>query len=37
MPEKSPKKPAVKKPGRSIKEKRQDKKDKQEGKKTLGI
>ena len=37
MPEKSPQKPAGKKVGKSIKEKRRDKKDKQDVKKGLGI
>ena len=36
MPEKSPQKPAGKKPGKSIKEKRQAKKDKQASKKGFG-
>ena len=36
MPEKSPQKPAGKKPGKSLKEKRADKKDKQQHKTALG-
>jgi hypothetical protein len=35
MPEKSPQKPAGKKPGRSLKEKRAAKKDKKEGRSTI--
>ena len=36
MTDKSPRKSAAKKPGKSLKEKRQDKKDKEVSRKTLG-